>query len=331
MVRKLILLLVSLLLNTTMVLGQLDRDEMQRARMEQNGVKICEQYTHKYVKGEPKAEGYLTTKTTFDRMGNPTLIINYRANGEESSRLYYSYDAQGRRVEYRKEEAWQDERTGKKSMRTFFRQHFTYDSRGNKKLESGFDGLSNYRVIYNYLPNGRLVDITKYNSDNSVAERWMYSYDGDTQFIHITPKSGEPYSVEKRFDKQGRLLMDKQIAQGAIEKRRLEFTYDGQGRVATESEYFGGQHRFTLRYVYNSKGQLVEIMQRKPNSGELQNNAYAYDREGNLIEERWMENDPKLISTKISEFDSGGDMVKMESYYAPYRYRVMYSYRYTKY
>ena len=65
-----LILVGALVLGTLAVVpvkGQLDREAMERARMKGSNVKVCEQYTHKYVKGEPKAEGYLTTKTTYDK------------------------------------------------------------------------------------------------------------------------------------------------------------------------------------------------------------------------------------------------------------------------
>ena len=311
--------------------GQLDREAIDRARMKSNNVKVCEQYTHKYVKGVPKENGYLTTRTTYDRNGNPLLVINFRANGDESSRLYYTYDDKGQKIEYRKDEAWKDDKTGKVSMRTFFKQRFTYNSRGDKRSEVGFDGAANYRVMYNYLPNGKLADITKYDGDNSISERWTYSYDGKKQIIEVMPKNRQSYRVEKLYDNDGRLLSDKQIAQDKEELRRVEFTYDQAGRVATESEYYGGKLRSVQRYNYDSSGQLLEVMQRMAEGQELESNSYRYDSDGNLVEERWIDKDPKLVSTKVSEFESGGDMVRMESYYAPYRYRVMYTYKYEKF
>lgn len=325
-----VLLAVGLLLGYPAA-GQLDRESMERERMKANGVKVCEQYTHKYVKGVPKANGYLTTRTTYDRDGNPLLVINYRANGDESSRLNYIYNDKGQRIEYRKEEAWRDDRTGKVSMRTFFKQRFTYNSRGDKRSEIGFDGAANYRVMYNYLPNGKLADITKYDGDNSISERWTYSYDGQTQIIEVMPRNRQPYRVEKVFDDAGRLLSDKQIGQDKQEMRRVEFTYDNLGRVLTETEYYGGKLRSAQRYRYDGFGQLVEVRQRRPDGQEVESNAYRYDGDGNLIEERWIDKDPKLVSTKVSEFDASGDMLRMDSYYAPYRYRVMYSYKYEKY
>lgn len=313
------------------VYGQLDRESMERARMKANGVKVCEQYTHKYVKGQPKPNGFLTTRTTYDKEGNPVQVINYRANGDESSRLYYIYNEKGQRIEYRKEEAWRDDRTGRLSMRTFFKQRFTYNSRGDKRSEVGFDGAANYRVMYNYLPNGKLADITKYDGDNSISERWTYSYDGQKQIIEVMPKNRQPYRVEKVFDGAGRLLSDAQIGQDKREMRRVEFTYDRSGRVLTETEYYDSKLRSAQRYRYDGLGQLVEIKQRRPDGQELESNAYRYDADGNLIEERWIDKDPKLVSTKVSEFEANGDMVRMDSYYAPYRYRVMYTYRYEKF
>lgn len=233
-------------------------------------------------------------------------------------------------MEYRKEEPTTDE-NGHTQMRIFFRQKFTYDSKGRKKTESGFDGVSNYRVIYNYLPNGKLSNITRYNSDNTVGERWTYTYNGNKQTIHVTPRRGEPYSVEKSYNGQGQLLSDVQFGSDGKELRRLEYTYTSSGQVATESESYAGNLRYRLRYVFDKQNRLTQIYQRQTAGPEIENNNYKYDDRGNLIEEHWVDGDPSLVSQKESEFNPAGDMVKVQSYYAPYRYRVMYTYKYERF
>lgn len=294
--------------------------------MQANRIKECVQYTHKYTKDKPDSKGYKTAATTYDRNGNPTLIINYRANGQESSRLHYTYDAEGRRTEYRKEET-----LGEKQMKLSFKQTFTYDSRGNKKTETGFDGSSNYRIIYNYLLNGKLSDVTRYKADNSVSERWIYSYEGNKQIIRVTPTGAKPYTIERVYDPSERLLSDVQFDADNNPQRKMTYTYDSNGRIRTETESFAGQERYTLQYEFDSKGQLLKVVQLRPDGVEFVNNDYSYDREGNLVAEQWVDGDPSLVSKKESEFDNTGNMVKVDSYYAPYRYRVMYSYKYKKF
>ena len=80
--------------------AQLDRESIERQRMATNKIEQCKQYTHKYTKDKPAPKGYITSVTTYNRSGNPLRIINYRANGEESSRLYYTYNDLGQRLEY---------------------------------------------------------------------------------------------------------------------------------------------------------------------------------------------------------------------------------------
>ena len=305
---------------------QLDRDALEKERMRQHGIKECTQLTHKYHKDKPDPKGYKTTVTQYDRDGNPTLIINYRANGEESSRLYYSYDGQGRRVEYRKEET-----LGGKKMRLSFSQKFTYDNRGNKRSEEGFDGSSSYRLVYSYLPNGKLTNIIRYKADNTVSERWIYAYEGNKQIVRVTPKSGDPYTIEKLFDDAERLLSEVQFDSKGSPQREITYSYDKNGRIVNQTESYAGQKRYELKYRFDANGQLVQVIQTAPDGNEFVNNDYSYDSEGNLVTEKWVDGDPSLISKKDSEFDPKGNRVRVDSYYAPYRYRVMYSYQYKKY
>lgn len=308
--------------------AQLDRESLERQRMAANHIEQCTQFTHKYTKDKPAPKGYITSVTTYDRNGNPLLIVNYRSTGEESSRLYYTYNELGQRLEYRKEEPI--DKQGK--MKISFKQSFTYDAKGNKKTEVGFDGSANYRVVYNYLPNGKLSDITRFNADNSVAERWIYSYNGAKQQIRVTPKTGGTYTIEKTFDAKGNLLADTQISADGKEMRKLVYTYDAQNRIETETESYAGEFRHILKYVFNGKGQLVRVLKKEGLAGkDLVNNDYSYDNEGNLVTEQWNDGDPSSLSKKDSEFDQAGNMVKVDSYYAPYKYRVMYSYQYKKF
>lgn len=308
--------------------AQLDRESLERQRMAANHIEQCTQFTHKYTKDKPAPKGYITSVTTYDRNGNPLLIVNYRSTGEESSRLYYTYNESGQRLEYRKEEPI--DKQGK--MKISFKQSFTYDAKGNKKTEVGFDGSANYRVVYNYLPNGKLSDITRFNADNSVAERWIYSYNGAKQQIRVTPKTGVAYTIEKIFDAKGNLLSDTQISADGKEMRKLVYTYDAQNRIETETESYAGEFRHVLKYAFNGKGQLVRVLKKEGLAGkDLVNNDYSYDNEGNLVTEQWNDGDPSSLSKKDSEFDQAGNMVKVDSYYAPYKYRVMYSYQYKKF
>lgn len=320
--------LVLLIFIPQILSAQLDRESIERQRMVANNIEQCTQFTHKYTKDKPAPKGYITSVTTYNRNGDPLLIVNYRSNGEESSRLYYTYNDLGQRLEYRKEEPI--DKQGK--MKISFKQVFTYDIKGYKKTEVGFDGSANYRVVYNYLPNGKLADITRFNADNSVAERWIYSYNGNKLSIRVTPKNGNAYTIEKEFDAKENLLKDVQIGADGIEMRKIVYTYDSQNRIETETESYAGEFRHILKYIFNNKGQLVRILKKEGVVGkELVNNDYAYDKEGNLVTEQWNDGDPNSLSKKDSEFDATGNMIKVDSYYAPYKYRVMYSYQYKKF
>lgn len=318
---SILFLCMSLLCN-----AQLDREAMERERMRENNVQVCTQYTHKYRKGKPDSEGYKACETTYNRQGNPVLVINFRSNGKVSSKLYYSYDDLGRRTEYRKEEPM-----GSNGMKVSFCQKFTYDRRGNKLTESGFDGSSTYLVKYTYMPNGRQRDITRINGDNSISERWMFTYNGNQQTIHVTPKNGSPYTVVKITSLNGKLLSDTHFDDAGREIKKVEYTYDPAGRLQVEKRSYGGALKQTLKYVFYKDGQLAQILQKNSGGEQYVNNDYTYDQRGNLVVEQWADGNPNLISKKDSEYDGSGNMVRVESFYAPYRYRVMYTYKYQEF
>ncbi|PIE84438.1 MAG: hypothetical protein CSA07_01620 [Bacteroidia bacterium] len=306
-------------------MGQIDHEAMERERMRANGVEYCTQFTHKYHKGQAAPEGYKACETRYNREGKPLEVTNYRANGKVSSKLFFEYDGQGRRVSYRKEEP-----VDGKQMKVSFLQRFTYDQRGNKRSETGYDGSARYRVVYSYLPNGKLANITRYNADNSVAERWIYSYSGDKQLISVTPKSGVPYQMEKVFGRGGELLSETTFDGAGKEQKKVEYAYGRGGRKEQERQSYGGQLSSTQEYHYNAKGQLEKVFLQKPKQRRFVNNGYVYDPSGQLIKEEWAEGNPDQMSSRVTEYKSG-NVVRVESYYAPYRYRVMYTYEYRKF
>lgn len=314
-----------MLAGATTLFAQLDRDALEKERIKENRISEAVQYTHRYKNGQPTKEGYKTTHTYYNAEGNPTMIINYRATGNESSRLYYEYDNQGRRIEYRKEET-----LGANRMKLSYKQTFTYNSKGQKKTEEGFDGSSQYKIIYNYLPNGKPSDLTRYNADNTISERWIYSYKGNTQIIRITPRNGAPYTVEKVLTRSGQVVSETYLDENNTQYKKIAYTYDAKGRVLTENTQATGRPDQNLQYVFNAQGQLTKVLLKSGNEQQYVNNNYTYDRDGNLITEQWVDGSPSLISQKDNAFDEQGDMVKVESFYAPYNYRVMYSYEYKK-
>ena len=165
--RTSILLLIFL---STNIFGQTRDEDRERQRIVDTNIKTVIQWTHRFSQGKPSPTGYKTTETQYDKRGNPIEIINYRSTGEISTRLLYKYNDQNLRTEY-----LMYQRDGK-DFKLTFKQSFHYNNRGLKTHEVVFDGVTGYRITYEYFPDDQLKEIVKYDSNNRVAERWVYTY-----------------------------------------------------------------------------------------------------------------------------------------------------------
>ena len=321
------LILLVLLLLTAGVKAQLTKDEeLERKRIVDSKIKKSVQWSHRFNNNKPSAEGYKTSETQYDKFGNPVEIINYRSNGDVSSKLIYRYDSNNQKVEYL---MFQKERDAKE-LKLTYKQTFHYNQQGKKTHEVVFDGVAGYRITYSYYPDGNNKEIVKYNSANAVSEKWVYTYNGSNQELKVYTGDGIlSYTVQKKFDANGNVLEEVRLGSNGKEQKRTNYVYDAKSRVSQMAEFFSGNLIKKLFYKYNDLGVVTEIRQQNPDGKEFIQSTYKHDENGNLLEERWSEdNNTSELSHKQSKYDEDGNLVEMDSYYAPYKYRVLYKYTY---
>lgn len=302
-------------------------DESERIRISNNKIKKSVQWIYKYTKGKVNDNGYISSETKYDERGNPVEVISRKADGKISSKLLYKYDKNNNRIEYLKYG-----KTDKEELGLTYKQVFSYDEVGNKKLEVGFDGIEGYRIVYNYLPEYRQKDITKYNSSNSVTEKWEYSYVDKTQIIKVL-KQGTTldYSLEKKADAKNNIVEEVRKDQKGKEVNRTTLLFDPNNNVSTIAEYFSGSLSKKLSYKYVNLSQLIEITQVNPDGSSFLFKSYKYDSKGNIVEEKWYDGVPNEFSTRSYKYDSKGNVTEVESYYSDYKYKVLYKYTYEFY
>ena len=298
-------------------------EEKERQRHAESNIKTITQWTHRFSQGKPNPTGYKTTETHYDKKGNPIEIINYRSNGEISSRLLYKYNDQNLRTEY-----LMYQRDGK-DFKLTFKQTFHYNSKGLKTHEVVFDGVTGYRITYEYMPNDQLKEIVKYGSNNSVEERWLYSYKNNIQEISIFKPDKVLNSIARKiFDPKGNLIEDIRLDSKGNEQKKVIYTFDSKNRNTEMAEYYSGKLSKKLQYNLNDSDLVTEIAQENSDGTKFTQSIYIYDSNGSLVEERWSENKTEEFSLKQSSYDKDGNIIETDSYFAPYRYRVLYKYTY---
>jgi hypothetical protein len=321
---KQIALSIVLLLTYSLIYPQVKPEDKERTRIANSKVLKATQWTYKYSQGKINTKGYITTESKYDEKGNVVEVINYKSTGQISSKLFYKYDSNNNRIEYQK-----FEKKDKPDIEMTYKQSFTYDNKGNKKIENGFDGITGYRIVYNYFSDGRSKDITKYNTDNSINEKWESSYSGNTQTINVL-KSGTnlDYILIRKTDSQNNIIEEIRKDSKKKEVTRSTFEFDANNNVISSAEYFSGKLSKSLKYKYNSQNQLIEIDQVNPDGSTALSRAYKYDKKGNILEEKWFDGVPNDLSSKNYKYNEKLIPSEVESYYSDYKYKVLYKYTY---
>ncbi|MFO8023057.1 MAG: hypothetical protein R6U65_11365 [Perlabentimonas sp.] len=302
-------------------------DAIESQRIAESNIKTITQWTHRFSQGKPNPDGYKTSETHYDKRGNATEIINYRSSGSISSRMLYKYNDNNLKTEYVLYQL------DGKELKLAYKQAFHYNEKGQKTTEVVFDGMSAHRITYSYDDKDRLKEIIKHGSrGNQVDERWKYSYDGNDQEIKIyKPDENLAEIHRKKFDESGNLIEDKRFDSNEKELRRITYKYNSKGWEVEKAEYFSGELTSKLEYKHNNMGLVTEVVQHNPDGSKFIQSKYTYDDQGNLLEEQWSEDKTEDFSRRESTYDGEGYVVKTDSYFAPYRYRVLYKYTYDYY
>lgn len=311
---------------STSLISQPKDEEKDRLRIAESNIKTITQWTHRFSQGKPNPDGYKTTESHYDKNGNPIEIINYKSNGDISSRILYKYNDKNLRTEY-----LMYQRDGK-DFKLTFKQTFHYNNKGLKTHEVVFDGITGYRITYEYLPNDQIKEIVKYGSNNKVVERWVYLYKENFQQINIfNPDKVLNSIVQKTFDKKGNLIDDLRLDSKGNEQKRVTYSYDSKDRVIEMAEYYSGKLSKKMKYQFNNFDLVTEVNQDNSDGTNFTQSKYSYDSKGSLIEERWSESKTEEFSVKQLNYDKDGNVIETDSYFAPYRYRVLYKYTYEYY
>jgi len=322
---KRISLTILILIGCLVVFAQSQNDEKERTRYANSKVSKLTQWTYKYTKGKINSKGYITTESKFDERGNAIEVINYKSNGKISTKLLYKYNEKNYKIEYQKFQKFED----KPDIELTYKQNFTYDEKGNKKLEVGFDGIINYRIEFNYLPDGKLKGITKYNPDNSIAEKWESTFIGNTQTINVFKRgTALDYTIIKKTDSKNNFIEEIRNDAKGKEQSKITTEYDANNNIISTSEYYSGKLSKKFIYIYNKKNQLIEIDLENPDGSKTLNKAYKYDDKGNVIEEKWFDGVPDDLSSKNFKYNEKLNPSEVESYYSDYKYKVLYKYTY---
>lgn len=314
-----------LLFTAFSISAQVKDDDMERKRIAESKIKVSTQWAYRYTQGKLNSEGSKTAETKYDNQGNPIEIVNYRSSGEISSKVLYKYDKNNQRTEY----VMYQKKMGDSKLSITYKQTIQYNKDGVKISELIYDGAMGYRITYDYSSEGKLKQILKFDGNNKVSERWVYSYDGNNQQVNVfVPDQTLDAVINKKFSQKGELIEEQQLNASGKEVKKVINKYNSQGLEVKKEEYAMEKLIKSFEYVYDSNNLLVEVVQNNPDGTSFTQSRYSYDTAGNILEERWSEGNQDEFSHKQSSYDRKNILLETDQYFAPYKYRVLYKYTY---
>lgn len=310
-----------LLIGTVLAYGQ-GVDILEPVLAMKYKIKTQALYEYDYVKGKREEKGALARIDSFDLKGNRVQQINFRMNRIHSV-VTYNFDDNGNKLEYAKY-------TGDEKKLNY-KQDIKWDTRGNKQMEMGYNGVDNFRVVYTYNKQNKLTEVTYYK-DKSVDEKRIINYDGNNSEIKVYNSQNQIiFTLKNKYSATNKLLEEQKLETNGNVSRKITYIYDKNDNCISETKYIGEKLSSTIKKVYNDKGLLIEIHQENPEVPMFIINKYAYNDKGQLVDDQ-SRNDPNKDFSKNSySYDEKGICKTIDSYYAAYKQQVLSVFTYTFY
>lgn len=191
-----------------------------------------------------------------------------------------------------------------------------YDENGNILKDTFYDleGNMDYAYVYTYGEDGNLLEVTVYDkNDNPTKSKEEYSYDANGIQRNYRKLSNGIVEKEEAYDENGNLQNRIFYNDGKIENCQ-EYSYDSNGNKISEKDYWYTQNGekymsslFEYTYDENSllaKEEVYDLV--VDDSGEYMElkyyTEYAYDIQGNIVEERYCSFDKIYGSNGIKKY-----------------------------
>ena len=307
------------------VVAQNDFDAKEKERMSKAKVKVQTEWTHEYMNGKPSAKGYKSSVTKYDTRGNVIEVTNFNGKGEIISVIVHQYDNRDNKVNF---EQYQDNRKKLQQSRKI-----TYDAKGNKIREYGFDGVTGYSNTFKYEENGKLSEIN-YTVENVLVERRIFKYSGNQTEISIfDPNNNLTFKQENTFNDKGLLVSEIKTGGKGNLVHSLNLQYNNAGNLTEEAKTLTDNRvDYQKIYHYDSENRLVKIETVNLDGTKFVSNEYQYNDQGDLALEIWKKTErAKEPSTKKYIYDAKGIYTEADCFYASYPLKSLYKYTYEFY
>jgi hypothetical protein len=274
-------------------------------------LKSIQRYTSHYKllsfnEAPEKDSEFKSSFMLFDTKGNIVEEIKYTPGAEVEERIINQYDAQNKLIE----ESIHFVLDNVFEKRTIKRNEKGFATEEKKEYPDGSLDLT----IYTLDSNDDIVEVLKYNEDNTLEGKVILSYENHKVI------------EEKKFDEMGQVLEHRKQAydsKGNI-KEIIEFSpeeniayktiydYDKDG-YNSASSYFDAHENLIVKTtsIHDEKGNLIEkYIEDFSSSSGRRTMTFGYDDKNNCIEEAVFAANGSLLRKLSTKFDSFGNPIE---------------------
>ncbi len=296
---------------------------MDKARVSKNKIRTQTLYEYDYVKGKPENKGTKARIDSFDMQGNRVEQINFRASGSVHYIMSFKYDGYGNKTEYAKYSG--------DDKKLNYKQNIKFDSKGNKLMETGFNGVDSFKIVYNYNKSGRMAEVNFF-IQKKLDEKRSFTYNGNNADLKVSDGNGNlKFTQKNTYSASGKLLEEICYEPDNTISRKVEYTYDSKDNLTSETKFINGKMAGKISRIYNDQGLLSEVYQESADGKKYLANKYTYNNKNWLIEEQSRSEQDKEYSKNTYTYDENGICKTIDSYYSQYKKQLMSVYVYDFY
>jgi hypothetical protein len=302
-------------------ISQTADDNKARSIYAQNRIKNQISWDYPYTGGKPAKTGTKTSVTSLTATGDISQVTTYNAKGLVLNIEKYKYDAHGNKTEYSRYSGGNQEKPAYQKLSKYSEKDLILE-------ESGFDGVENFKNVYNYSPQGDITEI-RYLKNTTLKEKRVFTKNGNITNVAIYNSMGALTSrMVLTYDDRNNLVEESiyGINQSAIEKKK--YNYDENKKLKEEAKYSLDKITLKTYYNYNASGDLLEISDENPSSARFIKKTFSYDPNGRLVEIQWRRKDKEEFNRISYTYDPKGLCTTADTYYPATKYRVLTKYVY---
>ncbi len=275
-------------------------------------------FEYDYVNGKPETKGVKAQIDSFDTFGQRVKQINFRDDGSIMGIASFEYDAKGNKTQILRLVP------EKGKFAVAYGVKIRYNSKGDKLLEIGYNGVDSFKNVYNYNKYGKLAEVNFFIK-KQLDEKRVFVENTDNQAnMKILDGFGSlKYMLRYVYNSAGKVLEETRIEPDNSISQRITYEYDKNNNLVGETKFMKNRMLYKISYIYTNNNQVAEVYKETPGSSKYLINKYIYDENGLLKEEQWREENSNEFSKKVYTYDENGLCKTIDSYYAKYKRQVL--------